>query len=116
MSVAERQRRWRENHPQENASRSKSYRAQYRSTHKGSISLSTIKRKYGLTADQLEEMKKSQDGKCAICDQPFDVVNVDHDHKTNEVRGLLCRKCNWGLGQFRDSLELLRKAAEYLGQ
>ena len=39
---------------------------------------------------------------------------VDHDHKTNKIRGLLCNSCNRGLGYFRDDIRMVRKAAKYL--
>ncbi len=67
----------------------------------------------------------SQDGVCAICRRPETFIttgqgpcrlSVDHDHKTGKVRGLLCRDCNVGLGNFGDSGERLRNAAAYLGQ
>ena len=54
---------------------------------------------------------------CVICGEPE--INgrqlaIDHDHKTGLVRGVLCQRCNMGLGQFRDSPELLRYAALYI--
>ena len=54
---------------------------------------------------------------CDICGKEesngFDLA-VDHNHKTGKIRGLLCRKCNTGIGLFQDSTELLAKAIEYL--
>lgn len=59
-----------------------------------------------------------QGGVCAICGGPPDGrwkrFHVDHCHKTGRVRGLLCRKCNNGLGNFGDSVETMRKAIAYL--
>lgn len=78
---------------------------------------------YGMTLVEYELMLKSQDGVCAICEQPetkrhqsgkIKRLSVDHDHKTSKIRGLLCDICNRGLGQFKDDPELLRKAADYL--
>ena len=79
----------------------------------------TLKAKYGLTVDQYMDMLEDQDYSCAICGKddwgvrkPF----VDHDHKTGEVRGLLCSTCNSGLGMFKDSKWLLLQAYNYLGK
>lgn len=52
-------------------------------------------------------------GICEICGEDG-LVDRDHDHKTNLDRGILCRRCNLGLGQFRDNLEFLRAAIRYL--
>ena len=80
---------------------------------------SRLKYKYGLSLDQYNQMLTEQGG-CAICGttEPggkYGRFHVDHDHKTGEVRGLLCNGCNVGLGHFRDHPERLNKAAEYLG-
>lgn len=45
---------------------------------------------------------------------PNPISHIDHDHETDEVRGLLCQTCNWGLGHFHDDPQLLREAADYL--
>jgi len=50
---------------------------------------------------------------CTICGDETDLV-VDHCHKTNKVRGMLCNRCNQGLGLFRDDPELLEFARIYL--
>lgn len=75
---------------------------------------------YGITENDFLNMVKIQDYKCAICGNQFDMenphktCNIDHDHKTNIVRGLLCNSCNLGLGKFKDNQELLIRAGEYL--
>lgn len=60
----------------------------------------------------------AQKYKCAICgvdaSELSRELSVDHDHDTDEVRGLLCNHCNIGLGNFRDDYRLLTKASEYL--
>lgn len=74
---------------------------------------------YGLTQDQYDSMLAEQGGVCAICrsDDPQHWSNrfqVDHDHETNEVRGLLCAPCNGGLGLFRDDPKRLVAALGYV--
>ena len=55
-----------------------------------------------------------QEGRCAICEQILVEPQVDHNHGNGEVRGLLCLKCNFGLGLFADDPEVLDRAAKYL--
>lgn len=76
-----------------------------------------LKRKYGITEEQYNELLLEQAGKCAIClKKPRTrALAVDHDHKTNEIRGLLCSRCNHGLlGNAHDSIEMLKRALDYL--
>ena len=54
---------------------------------------------------------------CAICQRPEvgkKRLSLDHNHTTGKIRGLLCGKCNTGLGNFRDDPKLLQNAIEYL--
>jgi hypothetical protein len=74
---------------------------------------------YGLSAGDYEAMLAAQDGRCAICrtnEWPgrHNKPHVDHDHATGKVRGILCTKCNNGLGNFADDPARLRAAADYL--
>ena len=60
---------------------------------------------------------KLQDNKCALCKTPFsDKIkpNVDHCHSTEKIRGILCNKCNSGLGFLGDNIESLERAINYL--
>ena len=56
-----------------------------------------------------------QDGLCAICKHPY-INGIDHDHETGMVRAALCLTCNIGLGMFKDSPTLLKRAVIYLKQ
>ena len=71
---------------------------------------------YGITYDQYLSMLEAQGGVCAICKQrPIKQrLVVDHDHRTKTVRGLLCHRCNIGIGNLRDSLDVLERAKVYL--
>jgi len=69
-----------------------------------------------MSYDEYNKMFEKQKHLCAICGERElkRLLSIDHDHKTNKVRGLLCGKCNQGLGLFRDNVELLKKAIKYL--
>lgn len=73
-----------------------------------------LRREYGLSVAQYEEMVVAQRGGCAICGCAMERAYIDHDHTTGLVRALLCLNCNTGLGQFEDSAALLEEAARYL--
>jgi len=76
------------------------------------------KYQYGLTEEQFLTLITVQNNACAICQQLFNELRgacVDHDHGTGEVRGLLCRQCNSGIGMLKDSPRRLRRAYCYLG-
>lgn len=93
----------------------------YRKTESGrrSILNSVLKKNYGITLAHFERMLAEQRGLCAICKKPrvsraHPRLNVDHDHKTGRVRGLLCWMCNRGIGLLGDDRSVLLSAAEYL--
>jgi hypothetical protein len=67
----------------------------------------------GLTWD---EAKAFRQGKCCAICSTTDDLNVDHCHTTQKIRGVLCGYCNRGLGNFKDSKELLESAIKYLSQ
>jgi hypothetical protein len=83
-----------------------------------------IVRTYGITAEDYYNMLAAQNNKCAVCES--EEVNssrvssgklfIDHCHTTGKVRGLLCSKCNHGIGLLNDDTALLQKAIEYLNQ
>lgn len=66
---------------------------------------SELKRRFGITPEQYDEMLAEQEGVCAICgkEQGGRTLAVDHDHSTGEVRGLLCTTCNVHLAWLEDA-------------
>jgi len=78
-----------------------------------------IKKTYGVTWEDYQEMFDNQKGCCAICKSKVSSSRttrlfIDHCHSTTRVRGLLCSACNHGLGLFKDSPTLLKRAINYL--
>ncbi len=80
-----------------------------------------LRKKYGLSLQDYDDMLASQQGKCAICGVELELMGrsrravcVDHDHDTGSVRELLCGACNKGLGSFQDDPTLLCRAAVYI--
>lgn len=76
-------------------------------------------RKYGIGVEEYEALLVAQGGVCAICgvqpkEEPYGCLQVDHDHETGEVRGLLCRSCNTALNIIDDPIKRERALA-YLG-
>ncbi len=83
--------------------------------------LKNLLKKYDMTVKAFYAMFFKQEGRCAICSSFIkiggrgkDSVSVDHCHMTQHIRGLLCGKCNMGLGYFDDSPAMLVKAAKYV--
>lgn len=83
-----------------------------------------LKRKYGISVDKYDEMYEKQNGCCAGCGEHKektgngngrrDVLCVDHDHITDQIRELLCIKCNSILGLSNDNIELLENMITYI--
>lgn len=75
-------------------------------------------RRYGISLRQYEKLLEKQSGVCAICGRHQaefkNSLDVDHNHETGKVRGLLCPSCNRGLGNFKDNRGILIKAVQYL--
>lgn len=80
------------------------------------------KKSYNLTYKEVLKLRQEQDEVCAICKKPGFMMNdrvksglnVDHCHKTGQIRGMLCHNCNRALGLFQDDTDLLKAAINYL--
>lgn len=71
--------------------------------------------KYGVKKEEVLSQKEKQENKCGICQQLLgEKYCVDHNHRTNKVRGIICFKCNQVLGYSGDNIDILAKAIEYL--
>lgn len=77
----------------------------------------------GLTEEQYENLRSSQQNRCAICERPerrksrngrVMSLAVDHDHGTGRIRELLCHACNLGIGNFEENMTFLQNAIYYL--
>jgi hypothetical protein len=86
----------------------------YRQRNPRKVKSLNLRKLYGIDIETYEALFAVQNGRCKICDQASDVLQVDHCHTTGQLRGLLCRSCNWGLGHFKDSPQLLDGAIKYL--
>lgn len=121
LRVARLHREWRANHPEEaraqDAVRSKTPRRvkQHRDL--------VLRKKYGLTRARYDQILSEQGGKCAICRSDnagarrsgrLTDWHVDHCHASGKIRGLLCSKCNTGIGLLGDDVKLLEAAIGYL--
>jgi Recombination endonuclease VII len=74
-----------------------------------------LKKKYNISPEDYDKMFEDQQGHCAIClTTSAKALHVDHNHETGKIRALLCSHCNVGLGHFKESLNLLDRAKEYL--
>jgi hypothetical protein len=71
---------------------------------------------YGIDLLSYTRIVEMQCGRCLLCERLTSVLHVDHDHETNEIRGLLCGSCNRGLGLFGESIIALKNAIAYLEQ
>lgn len=81
----------------------------------------TLKRKYGITQKDFNALLERQGHCCALCNLPFGLKNtvaknVDHNHKTGEVRGILCTHCNISISLFEDRCVSPQLAQDYIDQ
>jgi hypothetical protein len=97
------------------------YKNEWRSRNKHKTKNEKLKSRFGITIENFNRILDQQKNKCGICGSTFvDKKNdpsqpcVDHNHLTLKVRGILCRKCNGGLGGFNDDKKTLEAAFQYL--
>lgn len=109
---------YKKNYYKENKDKLKQRNKEWRNSEAGKKAKQKEKAKrFGLSLENYEQMLLEQNNVCKVCEEPETEnksLAIDHDHKTGQVRGLLCGKCNKAIGLLRDNAELLRKAADYL--
>jgi hypothetical protein len=98
----------------------------YKETHRVNTFRTIIKtkaRKIGLDPDEVLAYWETHNGLCDVCGNPpeklrksgvTESLHIEHNHITGKFRGLVCHKCNLGMGLLNDSADLLRKAADFL--
>ena len=79
------------------------------------------KKKYGLSFEDIQKIWEKCQGICEICrvktifkDRKSNGFALDHKHNTKKIRGVLCQRCNLGIGLFKDSIKFLESAKKYL--
>lgn len=104
------------------AEQRKAYLREHRETFPKAWKDTHLRSSFGIGLAEYSAMVAAQDNKCAICGNPetemrkgvVKALAVDHDHVTGAIRGLLCVRCNTGIGKLRDDPETLRAAADYI--
>lgn len=96
------------------------YDKEYRAKNKDRVRNNLLLREYGISLEDYNKMFANQKGCCKICNRHQSelkkILAVDHCHVNKNVRGLLCSSCNTGLGNFKDNVESLYAAIEYLNK
>lgn len=107
--------KWYEKNRDSELQRGRDYYSKNKEAKKARHRVYVLKSRYGLDEEAYLAMVAEREGKCDICDVVYyRRLNVDHDHETNQVRGLLCNNCNRGLGHFKDDKQRLKRAIEYI--
>lgn len=110
-------RRFYERHKERLISKSSEYYKENKPKTLARLRKAYLKYAYGITLEEFQAMLISQGNKCALCDDEFTgnlKPHMDHDHATGKNRELLCPKCNWGIGLFKEEPALFQKAIAYL--
>jgi len=96
-----------------NKEKIKKNNTEYRKKNSVTVKKKDILRAHKISDDFYQNLIDNAGGKCAICNSSANLY-IDHDHIRGEVRGMLCRECNLGLGFFKDNVESIKNAVTYL--
>jgi hypothetical protein len=110
---AEHLREWRRKYNKDHTVARRDYSREWYRAHPQNTRARRFRKYYNLTVAEYDVMAEAQNFQCAICGRTKQ-LQVDHNHKTKAVRGLLCGRCNRGLGQFGDDYRLCQRAFCYL--
>lgn len=100
---------------QENAEHVREYRRKHNATRTREIRAGHLRRTFGMSLDEYDQMLDAQGGGCAICGaRPAEGQSLHVDHLSDAVRGILCIRCNNALGLLRESPGLVARAQDYL--
>lgn len=114
----EKVKRWRREHADQIKASQRKYYLRFRNRFKRSNQHNRLVLRYGITLQAYKILFKLQRGKCAICRRKARRgkrrLAVDHCHTTRLIRGLLCGKCNSGIGMLRESPSIIWKALKYI--
>lgn len=117
------QQKWRDANVESVRGYQKTYSHEYREREESKTAARKrhLEKNYGITPECFNRMWVDQSGKCLICESNMTPRGrnkrsacIDHNHETGEIRGLLCRSCNHGIGNLGDSPKVLQSAIEYL--
>lgn len=113
--VCARGEKWRKAHKDEHNLRVREWQKKNPESVKRSKRKAVLKAQYGISVEDFDSMAASQGFACAICKLvPIKTLHVDHCHKTNKIRGLLCSQCNTAIGLLKENAEFLSRAITYL--
>lgn len=103
-------REWRAQNPE--------YHAQWQKENRHRLYGYRLRTVYNISGERYADLLANQGGVCGICNTPPNgkPLGVDHCHGTQEIRGLLCNRCNMAIGAFRDNRRLMTSAMKYLAQ
>lgn len=89
------------------------YSKKYREKNRELLRDKFMKKRYGCSLSMFLQLEKSQNGRCAIC-KKTKKLQLDHNHKTGKIRGLLCSNCNCALGLVSENFRILQRMGGYL--
>lgn len=99
-------------------SRKLEYAKQYQKTDKWRSA--SLRKEYGITLKERNKMAEKQDNCCLVCKVPESTLtrplNIDHNHTTRKIRGLLCGNCNTAISLVKEDVNILRSLIIYLGE